>query len=347
MSYISLVSKFVDPADPRNIGGPTGLPGRYQVTLALARPGFPPAPEGNVNGGGSIEGDSHLAIAKPAYYDPQKGDVTKVIIYTQTEDGALSLVGLPNRKGFLGTLTASVHAGCVDDARTKVTRAAASALSSISAQLDVPLWIYQTDVVELRTGNRSMSMLGPYYELPMRIAPRATLPKDFRIYASFYREALISNTPVFQFLCLFKIIEGLRVRRERFIQEAVAAGQTPTRPLKEIIPASKAEFVPWLLPLFHVNREWDEMALREIFIPEALGQKINRLIDDHLRPVRHRVAHGALDEGQPVLSADDVMDLREIYKWLPLTKCIVRRMLKNEFPNEFLSYLKEDGTISE
>jgi hypothetical protein len=39
------------------------------------------------------------------------------------------------------------------------------------------------------------------------------------------------------------------------------------------------------------------------------------------------------------------MDLREVYKWLPLTKCIVRRMLKNEFPDEFLSYIKEDGTV--
>jgi hypothetical protein len=87
------------------------------------------------------------------------------------------------------------------------------------------------------------------------------------------------------------------------------------------------------------------MALSEIFIPEARGQKINRLIDDILRPVRHRVAHGALDEGEPVLSADEAMDLREIYKRLPLTKCIVRRMLKNEFLDEFLSYMKEDETV--
>jgi hypothetical protein len=150
---------------------------------------------------------------------------------------------------------------------------------------------------------------------------------------------------VFQFLCFFKIIEGLRVRRERLAKEALAVGRTPSRPLKEVIPAAKAEFVPWLLPLLHVNREWNEMTLTEIFVPEALGQKINRLIDDHLRPLRNRVAHGALDEGEPVLSADEAMDLREVYKWLPLTKCIVRRMLKNEFPNEFLSYIKEDGTV--
>lgn len=273
MSYISLVPKFVDPADPRNVGGPAGLPGRYQVVLTLARPGFPPEPEGNVNGGGRIEGDSHLAIAKPAYYDPQKGDVTKVIIYTHTDDGRFQLVGLPNRKGFLSTLTVELQAKSIDDARVKVTRAAASALSSFSTQLDMPLWVYQTDVVELRTGNRSMSMVGPFDELPMQIESKATLPKDFQIYLSFYREALNSNTPVFQFLCFFKIIEGLRVRRERLVQAIVATGRTPARSAKETIPAAKAEFVPWLLSLFHVNRKWDELGLTEILFQRRLGRR--------------------------------------------------------------------------
>jgi hypothetical protein len=294
MSYIGVVPVFSPPSDPRNRGGPGGLPGRYEVILTLARPGFPLEPEGKVNSGGHLEGDSHLAIAKPAYSIALNDDVERVTIYSQTEDGRFELVGKPNRKGFLGTLTVLLDANSIDDARMKVTRAAASALSSISAQLDIPLWIYQTDVVELRTGNRSMSMVGPYNELPMQIAPTATLPQDFRVYTSFYREALHSNTPVFQFLCFFKIIEGLRVRRERLVQEALAAGKPPSRPLKEIIPSNKTEFVPWLLPLFHVNRDWNEMALRETFVPEALGQKISRLIDDPLRSLRHRVAHGAL-----------------------------------------------------
>jgi hypothetical protein len=28
-----------------------------------------------------------------------------------------------------------------------------------------------------------------------------------------------------------------------------------------------------------------------------------------------------------------------------LVRCMARRMLKNEFPTQFLPYLKEDGTI--
>jgi hypothetical protein len=35
-----------------------------------------------------------------------------------------------------------------------------------------------------------------------------------------------------------------------------------------------------------------------------------------------------------------------VRKWLGLMKVIVRRMLKNEFPAEYLPFLKEDGTLT-
>lgn len=45
------------------------------------------------------------------------------------------------------------------------------------------------------------------------------------------------------------------------------------------------------------------------------------------------------------LSADEALHLAKVSHWLPLLKCGVRRMLKNEFPNEYLPHLLEDGTI--
>jgi hypothetical protein len=51
-----------------------------------------------------------------------------------------------------------------------------------------------------------------------------------------------------------------------------------------------------------------------------------------------------LDRKELELSADDRIDLWKIAKWLPLTKCIVRRMLKREFPEEFLTHLADDGS---
>ncbi len=83
--------------------------------------------------------------------------------------------------------------------------------------------------------------------------------------------------------------------------------------------------------------------LESIFVKEARGKKVNQVIDDYLRPVRDRIAHAVLDSGTLTLSADEDLDVREIYKWLSLMKCIGRHMLKSDFPKEFLPYLNELG----
>jgi len=83
-----------------------------------------------------------------------------------------------------------------------------------------------------------------------------------------------------------------------------------------------------------------------LFFPlEALGKKVSHVIDQHLRPIRLRIAHAVLDSGELTLSPDEPNEERELIKWLPLAKCVARRMLKNDFSVEFLGYLHEYGTI--
>lgn len=89
------------------------------------------------------------------------------------------------------------------------------------------------------------------------------------------------------------------------------------------------------------------MALDSIFQPESLGKKFGDVIDNILTPLRVDIAHALSSKsGDLTLSVDDLLHIQKVNKWLPLTKCIVRRMLKDEFPEEFLSYLREDGTIA-
>ena len=83
--------------------------------------------------------------------------------------------------------------------------------------------------------------------------------------------------------------------------------------------------------------------LESIFVPEARGKKFNRIIDDFLRPIRVRIAHAVLDSGELALSADEDMDIRQVYKWVSLTKSIARHMLKSDFPSEFLPYWAPAG----
>jgi hypothetical protein len=315
--------------------------------LTLARPGQSLMPEGQVTSFENIQGDSHLAIADPAYHPPDiapDDGVASILFQPETEDGKFNLIGKPNARGFLGQIIAEATPGKdAQDARTKVYRALASSLSNISIQLDIPFYVYQSDMIELSTGNRFISVISPYLERPMQIAATGTMSKEFRSLAALYREALISNTPPFQFLCYFKILEGIRKRRQQLIAEARVAGTEIPKPPAQIVPADEAQFVPWLNAIYGVGRPWDFIMLESIFVKEARGKKFNQITDEYLRPVRDRIAHAVLDSGELTLSADEDLEVREIYRWLSLMKCVVRHMLKSDFPKEFLPYINEIG----
>ena len=89
------------------------------------------------------------------------------------------------------------------------------------------------------------------------------------------------------------------------------------------------------------------MALSSIFVEEALGRKVNDLLDKELADLRNDIAHALTENsGAVTLSVDEALHTDRVDKWLPLMKCIVRRMLKNEFPTDFLPFLKEDGRVA-
>jgi hypothetical protein len=169
---------------------------------------------------------------------------------------------------------------------------------------------------------------------------------EFAHYASLYREGLNSNSTVYRFLCLFKIIEGIRFRRARLGREAAGRKEAFSRPV-EVIPDDPKEFVPWLNAIFPIRRDWDQLTLGTIFVHDAVGKRFAQLISAELNPLRDKVAHAILKSGEIALSADELLHVQQVNRWLPVTRCMVRRMLKNEFPVQFLSYLKEDGTIQE
>ena len=206
----------------------------------------------------------------------------------------------------------SIQAADAQDARTKVYRALASSLSNIAAQLDMPISVYPSDMVELATGNRFISIVSPHLESPLQIAPTATMPKEFRSMIALYREALNSNTAPFQFLCYYKILEGIRQRRERLISEAKAAGGEIPKAPRQVVPSDKTDFIPWLNAIYGTGRSWDFIMLESIFAPEARSKKFTQIIVDYLRPVRDRIAHAVLDSGELTLSADEDLCSRAI-----------------------------------
>jgi hypothetical protein len=255
------------------------------------------------------------------------------------------LSGIANESGFLGSIVSeSVFAQDAKDAKARVSRAAAVSLNEWSLVFDAPLYIEQTDVIELKTNASYMSIHGPFHEAILSSSPPKRLSRSFLSHASLYREGLNSNSRRYQFLCFYKIIEGIRERRERLSGEARARGES-VKVIPERVPSHSDQFVPWLNGIFPVRPAiWKPGELSTIFLPEAKGQKFYRISDDYLSPLRDAIAHSVLDRKELELSADDRIDLWKIAKWLPLTKCIVRRMLKREFPEEFLTHLADDGS---
>jgi hypothetical protein len=182
--------------------------------------------------------------------------------------------------------------------------------------------------------------------MPFAAAGHSEMTPEYRGLVSLYREGLESNSPVYQFLCFFKIAEGIRNLLDRAAAAAREQGEVPPTRLARRVPKEPPEYEPWLNAIYPGQRAWDAMALDSIFIPQARGRKINDLIDKELTDLRVDVAHALSEEtGSISLSADEVLHIDRVNQWLPLLKCMVRRLLKDDFPAQFLSFLNEDGTV--
>lgn len=141
-------------------------------------------------------------------------------------------------------------------------------------------------------------MDGPYPETKeFLVIPYSAASPDFAFYSSLYREARNSNSEVYEFLCLFRLLEGLFARRARLDQQLVRRGETPTR-FRERLPSDVNEMIAFLTPLFrHVK--WNQGIARQIFVRKVAGKRIKTVFEVEMRTLRNRVAHSVLKDGEP------------------------------------------------
>jgi hypothetical protein len=318
--------------DPRNHLPLGGSPGLYEVTFILHRPGYKLQREGQLSFASGLRGDSHLAITRPAYSPPGNPDADEIRIIGMTEDGTFEFIGLPNEKGYLGKfVTVPFRANNRGHAEEIAYRAIASPLSGMSVHLDIPLEIGHRETKELSNGSLSIGFVSPYLEAPMAINATSTFMPEFRSYAALYREALNTDSPVYEFLCLFKIIESLRGRRIRLAREAKRSNSGYAAP-SEVLPSTIAEIKAWLEGLFYIRREFDLSTFDSAVPLDLRGRTASDVIDSVLNPLRVNVAHALFGNGGELpLSSDDLMHTHKITNRLLVTKCLVRRMLKNDF----------------
>jgi hypothetical protein len=326
-----------------NANGPNGAPGQYVASFVLARPNSRNSPESEIKFASDLRGDSHLAIAKPAIN--LKIDPDQVLLSFKSATAEFLFRGFPNDSGYLAKLTSDpFYAGDRVSAEGAARTAIHSLLSNLSAQLDIPLIIELAEVVEVTTQSRGISFTAPFPATPMAVKGTGEMKDpEFEHAMALYREALNSNTEIYRFLCFYKILETSRKRRERLGRKHRAALK-PIREGEQIPLRTNSDMQKWMKALFHLNRDWDDGVLEQIFIPEVLGKKINSIFDTQLRPIRDKIAHGILDSGEMLL-LDKTEDRRMVSKWLPFLRCAARRVMKNDF-KDYLDFIGEDGTVS-
>lgn len=174
----------------------------------------------------------------------------------------------------------------------------------------------------------------------MDVEGEPKLEPEFLHYAGLYREALNTNSSAYRFLCLYKIIEGVRLRRNRLAKEARASGHKPQCFRFEDVPAESEALRPWLNAIYG-PRDWPDLTVDQVLPPDVRGRRFGQIIESKLTPLRNEVAHGILDSGESGMSIDDMLKLERVNQLLPLTRTIARRILKNSFRDQFLSHLPD------
>lgn len=342
-AYVVEVPKYIERQDNPLPGIYDGAAGEYVVKFILCRAGFPLIPEGDNTPGERLVGDSHLEIGA-------LNNLKVTAVVGDQGSGCaretLEFVGKPNPAGFLASFETKCEAKSFRDARRKAHDALAPVLSAWSLVLDIPLSIFRVALRELKSGIPREIFNRPYPKASLAVPYRVWSDAEIRGCAGVYREAVNgSNTPAYRFLCFFKLLESIRLRRERLAQQSKIAAK-PFIPNKahEVLPDSEQDLVVWLRAiLLEAPSISNRSAINSVLVPEAKGRRFGFIIDNHLRPLRDRIAHLLFDEHELEIesSSDSQVTAEDVYKWLPLMKCMVRRMLKNEFPAEFLNQLPE------
>jgi hypothetical protein len=340
--YVLFRPKYSPADDPRNSGSPEGEPGLYRVVFTFARPGLGAHPEGKYTVEQYLEGDSHLYIRL-------QPNAQKIVFALGTSDGIFEFYGVPNSRGCLGKIIAeTVSAENFHDAERKAWAAICPALSAVSLHLDIPFQVDQVDIVERRTGAFMLKVLLAYRNVGLGIGSVLNGSPEFRFHASLYREAINNAAPLYQFLCLYKIIDAIYARRQRILRELKF--QTPPRVLlTETVPNDPTQFKVWMDCIFPqpARLSWQPMHFESVFRTDVRGKEFTDIATAYLTPIRNRIAHAITGTSELGFSIDDVSELQTVLHWLPLVKCIVRRMLRNEFPDEFMPGWREDGTFDE
>jgi hypothetical protein len=125
-------------------------------------------------------------------------------------------------------------------------------------------------------------------------------------------------------------------------REAKEKGQEVRRLRRELVPNTPEDFQKFLQYVYPYPwlKAWDPISIGQLSLPEALGKSVQAISDSYLRPIRDRISHALMEDGELGLSINSIQEVQLIGRWLPLLRCLVRLRLRNEFPEQFVYEMK-------
>jgi hypothetical protein len=328
------------------VGVPDG-PGQYVAVALLSKPSRVVRPEYDHHSVDFLGGDSHLAIAAPAL-DALNAGVPEdnTVKFASTNGGTtIEFEMLPNKHGYAERIrTKPFTAQNLDDAHALAYRVIVGVVSDIALQTDLPLHIDQFETKDVSTGGVKMTVENPYLSTCLDLNQQRHLEPQLRHFSAIYREAVLSNSQNYRFLCFFRIVEGLEKLWNLKVNEAVAKGEArPTRPTWRL-PKDPAQFQPHLDAVFPQRKWHPTMDMPAVFPVRGAVASSPTSSRRSLEPIRNDIAHALLQSGTGEgvgLSIDDPAQMLRVQQGLGLLRFITRRKLRDAFPHAFAAYPKD------
>lgn len=185
-----------------------------------------------------------------------------------------------NDKGYLGSISAQVEATNWGVAVENFNSLVNPYLSKLSWSYDVPLAFSNLAIYDKENDLQHIKFIQAFEEknLQLDIGFEEALTSKIQALYSFYRETLNSNSASYRFLCIYKSLQIANLMKKEL------------EGLIKNSPEKLREFA------FQTEVKVEKNEVNNSVWPECVGFKLNRLIDEKIRPMRNKVAHEFIEK---------------------------------------------------
>jgi hypothetical protein len=290
-------------AVPIMSGGPTGpvegSVGRYDAVFVLGVPGVSSVTT-NLDVDALLQGGDSLL----------QSDGLHLELMTPNGSASNTANVVPNAHHRLARIETSVTADNFKAAETEAHNQVIPVLSRLAFEADTPVEVVAMVVTEVATQIRSVGahLLGLEQPAPDL---KGMMTPEIRPYLAAYREGLNSNSPMYQALSFYKVVEGVST----FAKRRGRRGGPRTDPLEKVVPFDLAEFSDLT--------EWAQAAFKPY-----LGKTFAEIKSSVETQIRNAVAHLVPD--RDVRVADYLDDLYVCRDVIPILRFMARSLIADE-----------------